>query len=126
MTAVVRLSEKDVQKTGPSFLHTVMQKKQIYVVVHHEIFDVGDEYHDHEMVFQVASSVKKALEYIRTSRVEPYSWWEIQVTTLDSEDWPECYGWFGRGGGKLRKRPYEKAVAAYKRCKQDPAHHLNI
>ncbi len=120
-----RLSEETTRINAPAFLHTVMKSKPIYIVLHHEVFCRGGEYYADEMVFQVASSVKKALTYIRTTSVAPYSWWEIQVTTLDSGDCPEHYGWYGLRGGKLRKRPYKKAVAAYERCKHDPAYHVN-
>ncbi len=102
-----------------------MRRKQLYLVLHHEIIQHGSEYVTDEMVFQIASSLQKALEYIRTTRVDSHSWWEIQVTTLDNGDWPEHYGWYGHRGGKLKKQPYEKALAAYKRCKEQPSHHLN-
>jgi hypothetical protein len=103
-----------------------MKKTKIYLLIHHEIFHRGEEYVDDEMVFQVASSVEKALEYIRICHVESYSWWEIQETSIDSAEWPEHYGWYGRRGGKLKNAPYKRAVAAYQRCKADPAHHLNV
>lgn len=98
--------------------------KKIYIVLHHEIFFRGD-YVDDEMVFQVCSSLPKAIEYIRSARVDPYSWWEIQESTLDNGDWPVHVGWYGLRGGKLRKAPFEKAVKMYKKCKNDPTHHLN-
>jgi hypothetical protein len=103
------------------------KSKRLYLVLHHEIFCRGqDAYHADEMVFHVASTLEKALKYIRESHVEPYSWWEIQLVDLDGEDWPERIGLYGRRGGELKKAPFEKAVQAYKRCKQDPAHHLNL
>jgi hypothetical protein len=101
-----------------------MRKKKIYIVLHHEIMLLGNEYVADEMVFQVASSMRRALAYIRSYWVEPYSWWEIQETAIDNPDWPEHYGWYGRRGGKLNHAPYKRALAAYKRRQNDPTHDL--
>ena len=97
-------------------------KKKIYIVLHHEIFS-GPRVD--EMVFTVCSSMDKALDFIKSCRVDPYSWWEIQESFLDNREWPDHVGYYGLRGGKLKKEPYEKALAAYKKCKEDPNHHLN-
>jgi hypothetical protein len=99
----------------------------IFLVLHHEIFKRGpNDYIADDVVLHVASSVKKALVYIKSSIVEPYSWWEIQEQKVDSMEWPKRIGWYGRRGGKLRCPPFNKAVHMFKKCESDPSHHLNV
>lgn len=86
---------------------------KLYIVLHHEIFDGGRV---DEMVFFVASSLEKAIVMIKESYVSTYSWWEIQSYELDTLEWPEHVGWYGRKGGKLKKPPpFHKALEAYKK-----------
>ncbi|WP_299465088.1 hypothetical protein [uncultured Gimesia sp.] len=59
--------------------------------------------------------MKKALELIKKCYVVRWSWWEIQVQEMDSQEWPEHVGYYGRRGGKLAKPPYEKCVEIYKK-----------
>ena len=100
---------------------------KVFLVLHHEILVRGQSgYLADDVVLHVASSLAKALRYIRQVHVEEYSWWEIQQATLDNYDNPVHAGWYGRRGGKLKQQPFAKAVAAYKRCKADPRHHLNV
>jgi hypothetical protein len=101
---------------------------KVYILLHHEIFQHGKSYLADPMVFYVLSSLRKALEAIKKSSVESYSWWEIQEQVLDDPDgnWPEHVGYYGRRGGKLSRPPYKKAVAMYKKCKADRKHHLNV
>jgi hypothetical protein len=93
-------------------------KRKIYIILHHEIFEDGRGGHVvDEMVFQVVSSMTKALAYIKISHVAPYSWWEIQEQILDDPDyvWPEHIGYYGRKAGKLKKPPWEKCIAIFKK-----------
>lgn len=94
---------------------------KVYLVIHYEIMtgEVVDA-----MLFHTASSLPKAIEYIKHSGVDCYSWWEIQVQKIDDKEWPEHLGWFGRRGGKIKKPPIEKAIEAFRKCKADPLHHL--
>lgn len=57
---------------------------------------------------------KTALELIKKYHVVRWSWWEIRVQDLDSQEWPEHVGYFGRRGGKLARPPCEKCVAVFK------------
>src|SRR5947209_4471809 len=51
-------------------------KKKVYIVLHHEIDLRGrNDYVDDVMVFHVASSLESALDYIKGSSVNSYSWW---------------------------------------------------
>lgn len=100
---------------------------RIFLVVHHEIFQRGpNDYIADDVVLHVASSLKKALTYIKTTWVEPYSWWEIQEQKVDGMEYPEWVGWYGRRGGKLKYQPFDKSVQLFKKCKTDPSHHLNV
>lgn len=99
---------------------------KVYLVIHHEI--MSSDNHEEQvdpMLFHTASSFPNAIAYIKKSRVEPYSWWEIQEQTIDDFDWPVHVGWFGLRGGKLRKMPIVKAIEIYRKCKADPSHPLN-
>jgi hypothetical protein len=103
-----------------------MRKKKVYPVLHHEICGDGpDSYRADEMLFYIATSMETALEFIKNSRVVPYSWWEIQVADLDEPEWPEHVGYYGLRGGKLKNPPYKKCVEIYKKRRADPKHHLN-
>ncbi len=88
---------------------------KIFIVLHHEIMGTADDYRADEMVFYTASSLKKAVDLIKKSRVDRWSWWEVQVQDLDSHDWPERVGYYGLRGGKLAKPPYDKCVAIFKK-----------
>jgi hypothetical protein len=70
---------------------------KVYIVLHHEIVQNGKGYRTDEMVFFVVSCMKKALEAIKQSHVDPYSWWEIQEQILDDPalNWPEHVGYSG-------------------------------
>lgn len=81
---------------------------KVFIVLHHEIVGTPDCLDADEMFFGAASSMKQALRLIRTTHVDRWSWWEIQVTNLDSPDWPVHVGWYGRRGGKLARPSFEK------------------
>jgi hypothetical protein len=85
---------------------------KIYIVLHHEIFS---ENHIDEMVFYLTSSVEKAVELIKDSAVDTWSWWEIQSSELDDSEWPEHVGWYDRKGRKVRNVPFAKAMKSYKK-----------
>ena len=68
-----------------------------------------------EMVFYTCTSLKKAIELIKKCHVVRWSWWEIQVQDIDSQEWPEHVGYYGRRGGKLAMPPYEKCVDIFKK-----------
>lgn len=72
-----------------------------------------EDYRADDMVFYTCNSLKKALNLIRRSRVDRWSWWEIQSQELNSHDWPEHLGYYGLRGGKLAKAPYEKCVELF-------------
>lgn len=92
---------------------------QIYLVLHHEIAGTDAEPRADEMVFYTASSLQEALRLIRISYVAAWSWWEIQVHTLNDSDWPEHVGYYGRRGGKLKQPPYENCVELYRQRPAD-------
>jgi len=100
---------------------------KVYLVLHHEISQTGPtDYIADDVVFHVASSIAKALAYIKIVSVDPYSWWEVQEQTVDSMDDPKHIGWYGRRGAKLKRQPFAKAVELLKKYKADPCHHLNV
>jgi hypothetical protein len=86
---------------------------RIFIVLHHEI--TPDYCRADEMVFFTCTGIEKALELIRSAKVNRWSWWEIQTQELDSGDWPEHFGYYGLRGGKLSKPPYEKCIAIFRR-----------
>ena len=67
-----------------------------------------------EMLFYSCTSMKKALELIKKSSVKRWSWWEIQVQDMDTPEWPQHVGYYGRRGGKLAKAPYDKCVEIFR------------
>jgi len=93
---------------------------KIYIVLHHEIMGALDDCRADEMVFYTCDSLKEAINLIRKSSVEQWSWWEIQSQELNSHDWPEHVGYYGLRGGKLTKAPYEKCVALFKKARSKP------
>jgi hypothetical protein len=100
---------------------------KVYLVLHHEIFQWGPSlYLPDDIVFHVATSVDKALTYIKKVGVQPYSWWEIQEQTVDRMEEPKHIGWYGRTGRRLKQPPFAKAIRLFKKCKRDPRHILNI
>ncbi len=88
---------------------------KVFIVVHHEIMGTPDDCRVDEMMFYTCKSLKKALELIKKSSVDRWSWWEIRVQDMDDLEWPEHVGYYGRRGGKLAKPPYEKCVAIFKK-----------
>ena len=87
---------------------------KVFIVLHHEIMGTPRNCRADEMVFYTCSTMEKALELIKRSTVDRWSWWEIQVQDMDSLEWPEHVGYYGRRGGKLAKPPYEKCVEIFK------------
>lgn len=83
-------------------------------MLHHEIMGSPDHFRADEMLFYTCTSLKKALELIKKTSVDRWSWWEIQVQDMDTLKWPEHVGYYGRRGGKLAKRHYEKCVEIFK------------
>jgi hypothetical protein len=51
---------------------------KIYIVLHHEIMGTPEDCRADEMVFYTCDSLEKALRLIKESRVDRWSWWEIQ------------------------------------------------
>lgn len=88
---------------------------KIFIVLHNEIMGTPQNWRADEMVFYTCTTMKKALDLIKKSAVVRWSWWEIQQQELDSQEWPEHVGYYGRRGGKLAKPPYEKCVEIYKK-----------
>jgi hypothetical protein len=78
---------------------------KIYLVIHSEVSSSG---HVDEMVFYTTSSIEKALDLIKKSRVDLGTWWEIQEQDLDGSEWPTHVGWYGRNGGKLKTKPRKR------------------
>ena len=70
-----------------------------------------------EMVFYTCDSMKKALRLIKKSRVDRWSWWEIQSQELNSLEWPQHVGFYGARAGALPKPPYDKCVALFKKAR---------
>jgi hypothetical protein len=101
--------------------------KQTFVVLHVEIMG-GDRpgwQRADEMVFHVASSLRKAERYVQDNHgVEPYSWWEIISIPLDKLADYEHVGHYSHTGKKLKEAPYKKAAACYDRASHNPKHHL--
>ena len=93
---------------------------RIYIVLHHEIMGALDDCRADEMVFYTCDSLKEAINLIRKSSVERWSWWEIQSQELNSHDWPEHVGYYGLRGGKLTKAPYEKCAVLFKKARSKP------
>ena len=91
---------------------------KVFIVLHHEIMGQQDDFRVDEMLFYTSTSMEKALELIRKSSVDRWSWWEIQVQELNSLEWPEHVGYYGRRGGKLAKPPYEKCVDFFKKYRR--------
>lgn len=90
---------------------------KIFIVLHHEIMGTPEDCRADEMLFFTSDSLKKALDLIRTSSVDRWSWWEIQSQELNSHDWPEHVAFYGRRGGRLAKPPYEKCKAIFKKAR---------
>lgn len=88
---------------------------RIFIVLHHEIMGTPEDYRVDEMTFYTCTSMEKALALIKSSHVDRWSWWEIQTQELDSHDWPEHVGYYGRRGGRLSEPPYEKCVEIFKK-----------
>ncbi|WP_397569526.1 hypothetical protein [Schlesneria sp. T3-172] len=86
---------------------------KIFLILHHEIMGVPDNYRADEMVFYTARSLRKALELIKKTYVSRWSWWEVQVSELDDTEWPDHVGYFGPRGGKIVKPSFEKMVAIF-------------
>ncbi|HEV7278978.1 MAG TPA: hypothetical protein VGN57_02095 [Pirellulaceae bacterium] len=94
---------------------------RIFIVLHHEIMGTPEDCRADEMVFFTCTSFERALELIRSSRVDRWSWWEIQTQELDSADWPEHVGYYGLRGGKLSKPSYEKCVELFRKERRTKA-----
>jgi hypothetical protein len=87
-----------------------------FLVVHHEIMGTQGDCRVDEMVFDICSSLNKALDFIRKSDVVRWWWWEVQVQDLDSRNWPEHLGYFGRRGGKFAKPPDDECFKIFKQA----------
>ncbi len=90
---------------------------KIFIVFHHEIMGTPEDCSADEMVFYTCDSLKKAINLIRKSGVDRWSWWEIQSQELNRLDWPEHVGYCGIRDGKLAKAPYEKCVELFRKAR---------
>lgn len=88
---------------------------KVFLVLHHEIMGTPQDCRADEMVFYTCSSMNKAMDLIRKSGVVRWSWWEIQMHELNSSEWPEHVGYYGRRGGKLARPPHNKCVEIYRK-----------
>lgn len=86
---------------------------KVFLVLHHEIMGTPDDCRADEMVFYTCTSMNRALEHIKKTHVDRWSWWEIQSQETNSWEWPEHVGYYGRRGGKLNNPPYKKCVELY-------------
>ena len=74
---------------------------KIFIVLHDEIMGTPEDCRADEMVFYTCDSMKKAINLIRKSGVDRWSWWEIQSQELNRLDWPEHVGYYSlRRSGK--------------------------
>ncbi len=59
---------------------------KIFIVLSHEIMGPPEDCRVDEMVFYTCDSLKKAINLIRKSCVDRWSWWEIRSQELNSDD----------------------------------------
>jgi hypothetical protein len=62
------------------------QIMKIFIVLSHEIMGPPEDCRVDEMVFYTCDSLKKAINLIRKSCVDRWSWWEIRSQELNSDD----------------------------------------
>ena len=85
----------------------------VYLVLHYEI--IGEPHYVDEMIFYVCSSLEKAVEFIKTSKVSEWSWWEIQEQEVDLQEWPNRIGLYNRLGDKIEAAPIMECTKIFNR-----------
>src|SRR5438105_522243 len=94
---------------------------KVWVIIHCELMQSG---HFDEMVFHVASSLRRAEHYINdNSTVASHSWWKLQVYRVDVDsvdDDPESR-YYSHKGKLLKSAPVNRALSMFQRWKKQTA-----
>ncbi len=91
---------------------------KVFLVLHHEIMGTPDNCRADEMVFYTCTSMKRALEHIKKTHEDRWSWWEIQSQETNRWEWPEHVGYYGRRGGQLANPPYKECVELFQKARR--------
>lgn len=92
------------------------RKRTVWVVMHYEIMGLPDSPAVDSVQFHIPSSLEKAEEYVRRSRVAPYSWWQVhphEVDTADHREGEEVH-YYSHRGTRLKAAPTRRSIAAYR------------
>jgi hypothetical protein len=90
---------------------------RVGVVIHCEYFqtpDISAPYVD-ESTFHVASTLPKAIRYIRGCIMSDYSWWKVQQYGLNENNDEGEKRYFTHKGATVALPPYKRAMTAFKR-----------
>src|ERR1700722_3274101 len=93
-------------------------KHKIWVLIHSEFKAVGDETVVDEAVFYVFSSLRMAERFIRSIRVESFSWWTVQQFDVDEVNENEVVCHYNYKGKPVTSPPFKQALRNFKR--KDP------
>jgi hypothetical protein len=96
------------------------RQKTVWVVMHYEYMRLKGQLLVSCLQSHVSSTRRKAEEYIRSSSVSPYSWWQVHPHVVDCgvEEWltdgEEVY-FYSHRGTPLRRAPFKRAEKAFLR-----------
>lgn len=93
------------------------RKRTVWVVMHYEIMGLPGSPRVDSVQFHVSSSLEKAEEYLRGSRVSSHSWWQIHphvVDSADSDEGEEVH-YYSHRGARLKAAPTKRSIAAYRK-----------
>jgi hypothetical protein len=95
-------------------------KQTVWVIMHYEFMGLPTAPHVDSVQFHVASSLKKAEKYVRSSWVEAHSWWQVHPHVLDAEgeelstEGDQVY-YYSHRGSKLKSAPMKRAAKAFRK-----------
>jgi hypothetical protein len=92
-------------------------RRLAYVVTHCEFMKLGRNaaYVVDEMPHFVAGSLRRAVQLMRRSFVDPGSWWKVYLV---SDDGPERWWTYSRRGLRLRSDPKKQGLRVVRRRDQ--------
>jgi hypothetical protein len=94
------------------------RKRTVWVVMHYEIMGLPDSPRVDSVQFHVSSSLEKAEEYMRNSRVDTHSWWQVHPHEVDADPFVgegDEVHYYSHRGTQLTAAPTTRAISAFRR-----------
>lgn len=91
--------------------------RTVWVVMHYEIMGLPESPRVDSVQFHVSSTLEKAEAYIRGTRTDAHSWWQVHPHDIDPDNLGEGgeVHYYSHRGARLRAAPTRRSISAFQK-----------